>query len=229
MEPFMELSDPEPPSAAAAYGRDIQLIDKQAWIRGGSLGARDARNYSSDPSNLGHARGEHYRAAMAEVYAACTSALKPGGFLAVVTKNLRAGGALHDLAGATVELCQQTGLLYWQHVIALHAAIRDGELVPRPSFWQLSTTRKALARGERIRLVCHEDVLVFCEADAAALACAGREQALRRRRHERRTRAASRGRGGGALGLAGRADDRARAAARPLPARFDRAPRQDAA
>ena len=46
-------------------------------------------------------------------------------------------------------------------MIALHAAIRDDELVPRPSFWQLSPTRKALARGERIHLVCHEDVLVF--------------------------------------------------------------------
>lgn len=81
------------------------------------------------------------------------SAFKPGGFLVVVTKNLRAGGTLHDLAGTTVELCQQTGLLYWQHVIALHAAIRDDQLVPRPSFSQLSTTRKALARGERIHLV----------------------------------------------------------------------------
>jgi modification methylase len=162
------------------YGRDIQLIDKPAWIRGGSLGAKDARNYSSDPDNLGHARGEPYRAAMAEVYAACAAALKPGGFLVAVTKNLRAGRALYDLAGTTVDLCQQTGLLYWQHVIALHAAIRDDQLVPRPSFWQLSTTRKALARGERIHLVCHEDVLVFRKADAAALKSARPTQALMR-------------------------------------------------
>ncbi len=162
------------------YGRDIQLIDKPGWIRGGSLGARDARNYSRDPDNLGHARGEPYRAAMADVYGACAAALKPGGFLVVVTKNLRAGGALHDLASTTVELCQQTGLLYWQHVIALHAAIRGSELVPRPSFWQLSTTRKALARGERIHLVCHEDVLVFRKADAAALASSRPKQARMR-------------------------------------------------
>jgi len=148
------------------YGRDIQLIDKPAWIKGGSLGAKDSRNYSGDRSNLGHARDEHYRSAMAEVYAACAAALKPGGFLVVVTKNLRAGGAMHDLAGDTAELCQATGLRYWQHVIALHAAIRASELLPRPSFWQLSTMRKALARGERIHLVCHEDVLVFRKPDA---------------------------------------------------------------
>jgi modification methylase len=117
---------------------------------------------------------------MAEVYEACAAALKPGGFLVVVTKNLRAGGALHDLAGTTVELCQRTGLLYWQHVIALHAAIRDDQLVPRPSFWQLSTTRKALARGERIHLVCHEDAFVFRKADAVAPASAHPAQALTR-------------------------------------------------
>jgi modification methylase len=150
------------------YACEIQMIDKPAWLAGGSLGAKDTRNYSADRRNLGHARRAGYRDAMAEVYAASAAALKPGGFLVVVTKNLRAGGELHDLAGDTVELCQQAGLLYWQHVIALHAAIRDSELVPRPSFWQLSTTRKALARGDRLQLVCHEDVLVFRKPDATA-------------------------------------------------------------
>lgn len=53
------------------------------------------------------------------------------------------------------------GLLYWQHVIALLATIRDGELVPRPSFWQRMQIKRALERGERTHLVCHEDVLVF--------------------------------------------------------------------
>ena len=53
-------------------------------------------------------------------------------------------------------------------MIALHAAIRDDRLAARPSFWQLSTIRKALARGERVHLVCHEDVLVFRKPDPAA-------------------------------------------------------------
>ena len=152
------------------YACQIEMIDKPAWLAGGSLGAKDTRNYSADRRNLGHARGTHYREAMAEVYAASAASLKPGGFLVVVTKNLRSGGELHDLAGETVALCQQAGLLYWQHVIALHAAIRDSQLVPRPSFWQLSTTRKALARGGRVQLVCHEDVLVFRKPDTAVAA-----------------------------------------------------------
>jgi hypothetical protein len=33
--------------------------------------------------------------------------------------------------------------------------------VARPSFWQLTQTRKARARGEPCHLVVHEDVLVF--------------------------------------------------------------------
>jgi modification methylase len=164
------------------YACEIQVIDKPAWLAGGSLGAKDTRNYSTDRGNLGHARGTQYRDAMAEVYAACAATLKPGGFLVVVTKNLRAGGELHDLAGDTVELCQQTGLLYWQHVIALHAAIRDSELVPRPSFWQLTTTRRARARGERVHLVCHEDVLVFRKPAPAASASAQRAQRAKRRK-----------------------------------------------
>jgi DNA modification methylase len=152
------------------YACEIQTIDKPAWIAGGSLGAKDTRNYTSNMENLGHARGHQYHEAMSDVYAAAAAALKPGGFLVVVTKNLRAGGEMHDLAGDTVHLCQQTGLLYWQHVIALHAAIRDSQLVPRPSFWQLSTTRKARTRGDRTHLVCHEDVLVFRKSQAVAAA-----------------------------------------------------------
>ena len=170
------------------YRCEIQMIDKPAWLAGGRLGANDTRNYSANRDNLGHARGARYREAMADVYAASAAALKPGGFLVVVTKNLRAGGELHDLAGDTVQLCQQTGLLYWQHVIALHAAIRDSRLVPHPSFWQLSTIRKALARGERIHLVCHEDVLVFRKPDTAAANRhdrSARRRARRGGRHER--------------------------------------------
>ena len=148
------------------YACEIQTIDKQAWLQGGSLGAKDTRNYSSDRDNLGHARGQHYHDAMAAVYSASAAALKPGGFLIIATKNLRTGG-LRDLAGDTVQLCQATGLQYWQHIVALLAAIRDDQLLPRPSFWQLTATRKAVARGERTHLVCHEDVLVFRKPAAA--------------------------------------------------------------
>jgi modification methylase len=111
----------------------------------------------------GRAAGESYLSAMASIYRGCVRMLAPGGFLIVVTKNLRAQGTLRNLAGDTVALCQHAGLDYWQHVIALLAGIgiREGELRARPSFWQLLHARNALAAGERTQLVCHEDVLVF--------------------------------------------------------------------
>jgi modification methylase len=62
---------------------------------------------------------------------------------------------------ARVELAEAAGLGYLQHVIALHAAVREGRLWARPSFWQLTQTRKARARGQPCHLVVHEDVLVF--------------------------------------------------------------------
>jgi hypothetical protein len=86
---------------------------------------------------------------------ACAAALKPGGFLAIITPSIRAGDALCDPAGQTVAVCEQAGLLYWQHVIALRAPIRDGKL----------------ALG-RLQVAGHDDVLVFRKPDVAATATA---------------------------------------------------------
>jgi modification methylase len=100
-------------------------------------------------------------AELARVYAGCFAVLRPGGLLVTVTKNLRRQGRVFDLATITVELATQAGFQYLQHVVALMAAVRDGRLHARPSFWQLTQTRKARARGEPAHLVVHEDVLVF--------------------------------------------------------------------
>jgi modification methylase len=144
------------------YACEVGELDKRAWrLRRGRLDRQQTRNYSPDRANLGHARKRRYLAAMAASYAADAAVLKPGGFLIVVTKNLRLHGALNDLAGQTIALCRRAGLRYWQHVIALLATLEEGELVARPSFWQLLQTRRAIARGDRTQLVGHEDALVF--------------------------------------------------------------------
>jgi modification methylase len=155
------------------YACEVGEPDKRAWGSGVNLCRTEDRNYSTDRANLGHARGRRYRDAMAVIYTASAAVLKPGGFLVTVTKELRAGGALHNLAGNTIQLCEQAGLRYWQHVIALLATVRDDDLVARPSFWQRAQTRKALERGDPVALVVHEDVLVFRKqptADAQAAA-----------------------------------------------------------
>jgi modification methylase len=143
------------------YACDAGVIDRPAWRAGGRLCQPDSLNYSRNPANLGHARGQVWRSGIAEVLAGCAWLLRPGGLLVTVTKNTRRLGRLNDLAAGTVELAEQAGFGYLQHIIALHAAVRDGGLAARPSFWQLTQTRKARARGEPCHLVVHEDVLVF--------------------------------------------------------------------
>ena len=125
------------------YACDAGVIDKPAWLAGGRLCPADTLNYSTDRANLGHARGTAYETAMAEIYAACHAVLRPGGRLVVVTKNTRRKGRTLDLAGLTVTLATAAGFTYLQHVIALHAAIRDGDLVARPSYWQTTQIRHA--------------------------------------------------------------------------------------
>jgi hypothetical protein len=142
------------------------VIDKPAWISGARLCDRTTLNYSGNAANLGHARGEAYRAAMAAVYAACHAVLRPGGLLVTVTKNMRQHGRLIDLGAVTRRLAADAGFAYLQHVVALHVGIRDGRLVPRPSFWQLSQVRRARAAGHPVHLVAHEDVLVFARGMA---------------------------------------------------------------
>jgi DNA invertase Pin-like site-specific DNA recombinase len=57
------------------------LATENAQSGRGPLRREDTTNYSPDRRNLGHARGDAYLAAMADVYQACAAILKPGGFL----------------------------------------------------------------------------------------------------------------------------------------------------
>jgi modification methylase len=143
------------------YACDAGVIDKQAWLAGGRLCPPDTLNYSTDRANLGHARGTAYAEAMAEIYTACHAVLRPGGRLVVVTKNTRRKGRTQDLAGLTVALATAAGFSYLSHVIALHAAVRDGDLAGRPSYWQATQLRHARERGEPAHLVAHEDVTAY--------------------------------------------------------------------
>lgn len=148
------------------YACDAGVIDKPAWLAGARLCPDETLNYSTGRANLGHARGDAYETALTRVYAGCFELLRPGGVLAVVTKNTRRRGRTLDLAGLTVALAREVGFTYLQHVVALHVAIRDGELVGRPSFWQLNGVRKARTRGEPAHLVAHEDLLVLIKAQS---------------------------------------------------------------
>ena len=106
--------------------------------------------------------GESYLSAMAADLRGLRADARPGGYLVLVTKNMRAGGALRNIAGDTTPLCQHAGLV----VPAAHHRAARGPPRRRAAaaallFGSSLNVRHALARGERTHLVCHEDVLVF--------------------------------------------------------------------
>jgi modification methylase len=86
---------------------------------------------------------------------ASTSAelLRPGGFVVLV-------GA----GPAAVTACAHSGLVYWQHVVALTVPVRVGKL-HAPS---ISARRRRAA----IPIACHQDVLAFRQPDTAEQALA---------------------------------------------------------
>jgi SAM-dependent methyltransferase len=79
--------------------------------------------------------------------------LRPGGFVVLV-------GA----GPAAVTACAQSGLTYWQHVVALTVPVRDGKLCA-PSI----SARRRRAAGP---IACHQDVLAFRQPDTAEQALA---------------------------------------------------------
>lgn len=88
------------------------------------------------------------------VYAACQRVLRPGGLLAVVTSAVKEPGQ----PGEIIACARAAGLIYTQHIVALHAAIHASRLVPAPGGHL--TLRPA--RGEApAHLPIHSDILLF--------------------------------------------------------------------
>jgi len=83
---------------------------------------------------------------MSEIYAACYAALRRAAGWPWSPRNPTRGRTLGP-GRLTVALAGSGGVPYLQHVIALHAAIRDSDLVPRPSYWQITQVRHARQRG----------------------------------------------------------------------------------
>jgi modification methylase len=58
-------------------------------------------------------------------------------------------------------VAEAAGLVLYERNAALLVGLREDRLVPRPSFFQLDRVRKARARGLPLRIIAHEDVLLF--------------------------------------------------------------------
>jgi SAM-dependent methyltransferase len=140
------------------YGSSIH---GQVTARPGQGVAKYDNTYSPDPGNLGRVNQSALLEALGGILAGCQALLRPGGLVVLTARPYRHRERLVDLPGQLTQVAEATGLVLYERNAALLVGLRSDRLVPRPSFFQLDRVRKARARGLPLRIIAHEDVLVF--------------------------------------------------------------------
>jgi hypothetical protein len=133
-------------------------------VRDGTRTRKANGRYSADRTNLAYAGRAALLDAMTTMLRSTQRLLTPDGVVVMTARPWRRNGVLIDLPGALVRLAEDAGLRLVERNLALLAAVRDGRLVPRASFFQLKDVRAARARGVPHHVIAHEDVLVFGRA-----------------------------------------------------------------
>jgi modification methylase len=118
-------------------------------------------NDGTDKGNLAYRDLTGLADGFTRILTGCATLLRPGGVVVVTARPWRKHGELVDLPSAVIGAGVRAGLTPVDRCVALLAAVRDGALVARPSFFQLQAVRKARAAGIPMHLITHEDVLVF--------------------------------------------------------------------
>jgi modification methylase len=146
-----------PPYGPSVHG---QVIAEQR--RGSDGGVRKYDNrYGHDPANLAHQALDDLLAGFTQILAGCAVLLRPGGLAVVTARPWRSHGELVDLPAAVLAAGARAGLVPAARCVALLAGLRGGQLIARPSFFQLDNLRRARRRGQPWHLIVHEDVLIF--------------------------------------------------------------------
>jgi modification methylase len=149
-----------PPYGSSVHG--------QVDARPGHGVAKYDNAYSADRANLGRAAPPTLLAALAEVLAGCAVLLRPGGLLVLTARPWRRHERLVDFPGQLTRTAERAGLVAFERNVALLVGLRGDRLVGRPSFFQLDRVRKARQRGLPLRIIAHEDVLVFRRPPSSA-------------------------------------------------------------
>ncbi|MGE7434020.1 TRM11 family SAM-dependent methyltransferase [Kitasatospora sp. NPDC001175] len=145
-----------PPYGASLHG---QVVSSRESGQPGI--AKFDGTYGNNPANLAHAATDDLLEAFTTILTSCLPLLANGAYVAVTARPWRHHGELVDLPAAVIAAGQAAGLTPVERCVALLAGVRDGQLVARPSFFQLKNIRAARAAGVPMHLIVHEDVLVF--------------------------------------------------------------------
>jgi modification methylase len=117
--------------------------------------------YGQDKGNLAYQDLPGLVDGFTAILAGCHTLLRPGGVAVITARPWRKNGELIDLPSAVVLAGIATGFVLLERCVALLAAVRRGELLARPSFFQLQQVRLARSKGIPMHLITHEDVLVL--------------------------------------------------------------------
>jgi modification methylase len=118
-------------------------------------------NDGTDKGNLAYRDLPGLVGGFTDILRGCARLLRPGGVVVVTARPWRKRGVLVDLPSAVVAAGAAARLTPIERCIALLAAVRDGHLIARPSFFQLQQVRKARTAGVPMHLIAHEDVIIF--------------------------------------------------------------------
>ncbi|GAA0908984.1 hypothetical protein Vau01_025070 [Virgisporangium aurantiacum] len=144
------------------YGRTMH---GRVEHRGGQLVRFHNAYGNPDLSNLAHRGRTGLIDGITAVLAGCLPLLAPGGIVAVVSRPWRRDHFLNDLPGQIVQAGIDVGFEFAQDRKASHAAARDGRLIARHSFFQLTVTRRARAKGRPALLPQHDFVAILRRPD----------------------------------------------------------------
>jgi modification methylase len=147
------------------YGRSVH---GQVTARPDRGVAKFDDTYSADPANLGRVNPPTLLKALQQILASCQQLLAPDGLLVLTARPYRHRDQLVDLPGQLTQVAEATGLVLYERNAALLVGLREDRLVPRPSFFQLNQVRKARSHGLPLRIIAHEDVLVFRQPTTSA-------------------------------------------------------------
>jgi hypothetical protein len=144
-----------PPYGPSVHGQVRTSRDRAGGVR------KSDHSYGHSAGNLAHQPLPALRAGLTQVLAGCVPLLRPDAHVVITARPYRRGGELVDFPGLVIAAAQAAGLQLVERLVACLAGLDGDRVIPRASFFQLDHVRRARAGGLPLRVIAHQDILVF--------------------------------------------------------------------